>query len=154
MKMHVLFAIKRAALVRLTLHTDYALRVLIHLAARPGQLCSIGEIARAYGISRNHLMKVVNSLAHEGYLATTRGRGGGIRLARPPEEINVGAVVRHTEESLDLADCGSCFIAPACGLTGVLRDALSAFLTVLDGKTLADITARRSEIAALLNAAG
>lgn len=137
--------------MRLTLHTDYSLRVLIHLAARPDRLCSIGEIARVYGISHNHLMKVVNSLAHAGYVATTRGRGGGIRLAHPPERINVGEIVRYTEEGLDLADCDSCFIAPACGLTGVLKDALGAFLAVLDGKTLADITTRRNELALLLD---
>ena len=131
--------------MKLTRYTDYALRVLMHLAARPERLCSIGEIARTYAISHNHLMKVVHDLGKSGYVSAVRGRNGGIRLARPAEEINVGAVVRHTEEGFDLVDCGSCVIAPACGLTGVLGKALAAFMDTLDGFTLADLVADRSE---------
>jgi Rrf2 family nitric oxide-sensitive transcriptional repressor len=131
--------------VKLTRYTDYALRVLMHLAARPDRLSSIGEIARSYGISQNHLMKVVHDLRKAGYVDAVRGRSGGIRLARPPAEINVGAVVRHTEEGFDLVDCGSCVIAPACGLTGVLGEALGAFMRVLDSYTLGDLTANRAE---------
>jgi Rrf2 family nitric oxide-sensitive transcriptional repressor len=131
--------------VKLTRYTDYALRVLMHLAARPDRLSSIGEIARSYGISQNHLMKVVHDLRKAGYVDAVRGRSGGIRLARPPTEINVGAVVRHTEEGFDLVDCGSCVIAPACGLTGVLGEALGAFMRVLDSYTLGDLTANRAE---------
>lgn len=131
--------------MRLTRYTDYSLRVLMHLAARPGQLASIGEIARAYGISQNHLMKVVHDLRKAGYVAATRGRSGGIVLGRPAQDINVGQVVRHTEEGFDLVDCGSCVIAPACGLTGVLGQALRAFMSVLDGYTLADLVAGRGE---------
>jgi Rrf2 family nitric oxide-sensitive transcriptional repressor len=138
--------------MRLTLYTDYALRVLLFLAARPGELRSVGEIVRAYGISQSHVTKVVNDLANAGYLASVRGRSGGIRLARAPEEINVGAVVRHTESGFDLVDCPSCVIAPACGLTGVFAKAVAAFLEVLDGYTIADLTRRRSEISRLLDA--
>ena len=136
--------------MRLTRYTDYAMRVLIHLAAHPERLCSIAEISRAYGISQNHLMKVVNDLARKGFIASVRGRSGGIRLGRPAEEINVGAVVRHTEEGFDLADCTSCVIAPACGLNGMLNRALSAFMGVLDRYTLADLSTRKADLRALL----
>lgn len=131
--------------MRLTRYTDYAMRVLLHLGAHQDRLCSISEIARTYGISQNHLMKVVHDLGKAGYVSSVRGRMGGIRLARPAEEIRVGAVVRHTEEGFDLVDCGSCVIAPACGLTGVLKEALAAFMTVLDNYTLADLLARRGD---------
>ena len=137
--------------MRLTRYTDYALRVLMHLAARPERLSSIGEIARAYGISQNHLMKVVHDLRKEGYVAAVRGRSGGIRLGRPPAEIRIGNIVRHTEEGFDLVDCGSCLVAPACGLTGVLNEALRAFMAVLDGYTLADLMdSRRDAFRSLL----
>lgn len=136
--------------MRLTRYTDYALRVLTHLAAHPDRLCSIAEIARGYRISQNHLMKVVNDLAREGFVDSVRGRGGGIRLARSPAEISLGAVVRHTEEGFDLVDCADCVIAPACGITGVLREALDAFMAVLDRYTLDDLMRRRTDIAALL----
>lgn len=125
--------------MKLTRYTDYALRVLLYLGARPERLCSISEMSRSYGISQNHLMKVVHDLGKAGFVASARGRLGGIRLARPPEEIIIGSVVRHTEDGFDLVDCGSCIIAPACGLTGVLREALGAFMTVLDSHTLADL---------------
>lgn len=135
--------------MRLTRYTDYAMRVLLYVGARPERLCSIAEISRAYGISQNHLMKVVHDLGKAGYLASARGRFGGIKLGRAAEDIIVGAVVRHTEDGFDLVDCGTCIIAPACGLTGALREALAAFLAVLDGYTLADLLAKRSEIANL-----
>jgi len=136
--------------MRLTRYTDYAMRVLIYLAARPDQLCSIAEITRAYGVSQSHLMKVVNDLVNAGYLASVRGRFGGIRLARDPREINVGAVVRHTEDGFELVDCVGCVIAPACGLTGALDEALAAFLAVLDGYSLHDLMAQRRSVAMLL----
>jgi len=131
--------------VKLTRYTDYSLRVLMHLAARPERLSSIGEIARTYAISQNHLMKVVHDLRKEGYVAAVRGRNGGVRLAREPHEINIGEVVRYTEEGFDLVNCGSCIIAPACGLIGVLGEALGAFMAVLDRHTLADLTADRAD---------
>jgi len=139
--------------MRLTRYTDYAMRVLLYLGARPDRLCSIAEIARAYGISRNHLMKVVNDLVREGHVASVRGRFGGIRLGRSPDEISVGAVVRHTEDGFALTDCTSCVIAPACGLTGALNQALAAFTAVLDGYTLEDLLARRDNLAGLLGIA-
>ncbi|WP_176593528.1 Rrf2 family transcriptional regulator [Sphingobium sp. EM0848] len=125
--------------MKLTLFTDYSMRVLLYLAARPDRLSSIAEVAQAYDISQNHLMKVVNDLARAGYIESLRGRGGGIRLGRKPAEINLGELVRHTEGGFDLVDCGNCVIAPACRLTGVLKEALDAFLAVLDRYTLADL---------------
>ena len=97
-------------------------------------------------------MKVVHDLRKSGYVAAVRGRTGGIRLARPPSEIIIGEVVRHTEGGFDLVDCGSCIIAPACGLTGVLGQALRAFMRTLDGYTLADLVSDRTE--ALLRSFG
>jgi len=136
--------------MRLTRYTDYAMRVLLYLSARPDRLCPISEIARSYAISQNHLMKIVNDLVKAGYLQSVRGRAGGIRLARTAEEINVGALVRHTEDDFDLADCGNCFIAPACGLTGALNEATRAFLAVLDRYSLADVMTQREDFLKLL----
>jgi Rrf2 family transcriptional regulator, nitric oxide-sensitive transcriptional repressor len=131
--------------MKLTRYTDYALRVLMHLAARPDRLASIGEMARTYRISQNHLMKVVHDLRKVGFLDSVRGRSGGVRLARPPEEIRIGDVVRHTEGGFDLVDCESCVIARACSLTGALRHALTAFMDVLDNYTLADLVQERQD---------
>jgi Rrf2 family nitric oxide-sensitive transcriptional repressor len=129
--------------VRLTRYTDYAMRVLLYLGSQPeGELVSISEISRAYDISQNHLMKVVNDLVNGGYLESVRGRFGGVRLARPAAEINVGAVIRHTEEGFELVDCGTCVVASACGFTGALGKALAAFMAVLDGYSLADLIER------------
>lgn len=136
--------------MRLTRYTDYAMRVLLFLGSRPDRLCSIAEIARAYAISQNHLMKVVNDLVHAGYLQSVRGRSGGVRLARPPGEINIGALVRHTEDDFDLLGCGTCIIASACGLTCVLDEALQAFLAVLDRYSLADVLSGRGDFSHLL----
>jgi Rrf2 family nitric oxide-sensitive transcriptional repressor len=136
--------------MRLTRYTDYAMRVLLYVGARPDRLSSIAEIAGAYRVSQNHLMKVVNDLVNAGYLDSTRGRFGGVRLARAPANVNVGAVVRHTEGGFDLTDCGTCLIAPACGLTFALHEALAAFMAVLDGYTLEDLLAQRRDLAALL----
>ena len=133
--------------MRFTRYTDYAMRVLLYLGARPETLCSVPEIAKAYGVSQNHLMKVVHDLGKAGYVSSVRGRFGGIRLARPPEEINVGAIVRHTEEGFNLVDCGSCVIAPACGFTGALREAMAAFMAVLDRYTLADLITKKADLA-------
>jgi len=135
--------------MRLTLYTDYAMRVLLYVGARGDRLSSISEISRAYGISQNHLMKVVNDLVRAGYLASVRGRSGGIRLGRSPGEINIGAVIRHTEDGFDLVDCGTCVIAPACGLTAVLGEAKGAFMAVLDSYSLADLLRRRGDMRAL-----
>ena len=141
--------------MRLTAYTDYSLRVLIQLALRPDKLVTISEIARAYRISEHHLMKVVHQLGVAGYIETVRGHGGGMRLAKKPTEIVVGDVVRHTEPDLGLVDCfrtpNSCAIEPACALSGILGEALEAFLAVLDRHTLADLIAKRVPLAHLLN---
>ena len=131
--------------MKLTRYTDYALRVLMHLGAQPDRLASISEMARTYRISQNHLMKVVHDLRKQGYLESVRGRSGGVRLARPAQEIPIGEVVRHTEGGFDLVDCDSCVIARACSLTGALRQALAAFMQVLDNYTLADMIAERQD---------
>ncbi len=129
--------------MRLTLLTDYALRVLMHLAQRPGVRCTIAEIATAHGISQAHLMKVTLLLGRHGWITTTRGRGGGIALACAPAEINLGRVVRDLEPGFDLVECFSvesrCTLTGGCRLTGVFEGALREFLGHLDGYTLADI---------------
>lgn len=139
--------------MRLTRYTDYAMRVVLFLGSRPDRLCSIAEIARAYAISQNHLMKVVNDLVNAGYLQSVRGRAGGVRLARSPADINIGALVRHTEGDFDLVECATCIISPACGLTGVFDEALGAFLRVLDRYTLADVLGRPAVFNRLLKIA-
>lgn len=130
--------------MRLTRYTDYALRTLIYVALNEPRQSSIGEIARAYGISENHLTKVVHELGRLGLMRTIRGRGGGLRLARHPEEIAVGTVVRLLEEDLALVECFSgtnCAITAPCRLRRALGEALAAFLAVLDRYTLADLVA-------------
>ena len=136
--------------MRLTLHTDYALRVLIYAGMHADRLCSVSEIANAYGVSRNHLVKVVHGLGRAGFLESARGRSGGIRLARPAAEIRVGDVVRHAEDGFDLVDCGTCRITGACRLPGMLGEALAAFVGVLDRYTLADLVEQPAEIRAML----
>lgn len=136
--------------MRLTRYSDYAMRVLLYLAARDDRLCSIAEMAAAYGISRNHLMKVLHDLGRAGYVTSVRGRAGGYRLARPADEINVGALLRDTEDGFDLVDCPNCRIAPGCGLSPVLGEALAAFFAVLDGCTLADLTRRKPDFRQLV----
>ncbi|KQX24284.1 MULTISPECIES: Rrf2 family transcriptional regulator [Sphingomonadaceae] len=137
--------------MRLTRYTDYSLRVLIHLALHDERLCSIGEISRTYDLSHNHLMKVVNALAHEGFIETVRGRAGGMRLARSADLITVGEVVRKTEEGFQLADCSGCALAPACGLTGVLAQGMQAMMTVFDSFTIADLLSDRATMRRLTN---
>lgn len=131
--------------MRLTAHTDYALRILLHAALVAKQpdapLLSIAEVAGVHAISRNHAMKVVNQLANAGLLETIRGRGGGFRLGKPASEIRLGDVVRLTEPCLSPADCGNCLLRPHCGLTAMLRQAMDAFLGQLDKQTLEDAAA-------------
>lgn len=138
--------------MQLTRHTDYALRMLIHLAAAPSGRATIPEIADGYGLSRNHLMKVVHHLAQGDFIHTRRGRGGGFALARPAADISIGAVVRHSEPDMKMADCASCVIRPSCGLTGILAEATQAFLAVLDRHSLADAARDRAGLAALIAA--
>jgi Rrf2 family nitric oxide-sensitive transcriptional repressor len=143
--------------MQLTRHTDYSLRVLIHLAVHREELATIEAIATAYGISKAHLMKIVHQLGLAGYVETARGRGGGLRLARPPHQIRVGDVVRRIE-TMSLVECfdpatSSCRIEPACGLRTALKEALEAFFRTLDGYTLADLVERRRASLARLLAA-
>lgn len=141
--------------MRLTLHTDYALRILMHLALAPGRLVTISEVAASFSISRNHLVKVAHELGQAGFVETMRGRGGGLRLARPPEEIAIGDVVRAMEEDFRIVECfdrdaNSCCIAPACRLKRLLKEALDAWAAVLDGATLADLVERPAPLRRLL----
>jgi Rrf2 family transcriptional regulator, nitric oxide-sensitive transcriptional repressor len=136
--------------MRLTVQSDFSLRVLIFVAAKRGKLATIPEIAAAYDISRAHLMKVVQKLGKLGYLETVRGRSGGILLAKPPADICIGSVVRATEETA-LVPCLSqepsrsgCRIDGACRLKGMLSEALRAFFEVLDRYTLSDIVDGRA----------
>jgi Rrf2 family transcriptional regulator, nitric oxide-sensitive transcriptional repressor len=139
--------------MRLTLHTDYALRALIRVAIADGKLITINDIAESFDVSKQHLMKVVNDLSRKGYLDTVRGRNGGIRLSRRARDINIGQVVRDTEE-LEVIGClaqrGYCPIQRICVLRGVLSDATDAFLAELDGYTLADLIKPRRELSSLL----
>jgi len=125
--------------------------VLIHLALHDDRLCSIGEMSRTYDVSHNHLMKVVNALARDGFIQTVRGRAGGMRLARPPEEITVGEVVRRTEEGFELADCSGCALSPACGLTSVLAKGMQAMMAVFDSFTIADLLTDKDVMRRLIN---
>jgi Rrf2 family nitric oxide-sensitive transcriptional repressor len=141
--------------MRLTTFTDYSLRVLIYLGAHRGERATIAEIAAAFGVSENHLTKVVHVLGREGFLSNTRGRGGGLELARATRDINVGAVVRSTEGGAVPAECfepgnEDCLIVRACRLRGVLKQAVDAFYAVLDQYTLEDLVTERSGVARLL----
>ncbi len=131
--------------MKLTSFTDYSLRVLIYLAADPSRRATISEIAQAFNVSENHLTKVVHLLGRQGWIDTVRGKGGGILLAMPPEDIRIGKVIRDAE-GIDMpAECfgedgGRCVITRCCRLKGVLAEAVDAFYAVLDQYTLADIT--------------
>ncbi len=129
--------------MQLTQYTDYSLRVLIYLAAHPERRVKISEIAEVYDISRNHLVKVVHQLSHNGWITTIRGKGGGMHLTFPPEQINIGTVIRQTEPHMNLLECfdkpnDKCAISSACALKHVLYQARKAFMRVLDDHTLAD----------------
>ena len=132
--------------MQLTSFTDYALRVLIYTAVRPEMRCLTTDVAAAFGISRHHVVKVVNKLQHLGYLDTTRGHAGGFALATQPDRIRIGEVVRRTEGTMTLVECfdrdaNTCPLTRACGLKGALREAFGAFLAVLDRYSLADLVA-------------
>ena len=131
--------------MQLTRYSDYSLRALIYLGLNEGRRCTIREIAEAYGISENHLMKLIHRLGQQGFIVTRRGRNGGLELAMPASEINLGDVFRATEGSFNLVECfasgekNACPISGPCVLTHVLETALEAFLDVLDRHTLADL---------------
>jgi len=131
--------------MRLSEYTDYTLRVLMYCAAHPDRQTTIAELAEHHGVSKNHLMKIVNDLARQGVLETTRGRGGGLRLLKQPAEIRVGDVVRSSETDFRLVECfddstNSCSLTPSCRLKGVFHAALRAYFKELDSVTLVDIT--------------
>lgn len=141
--------------MHLTRYTDYAIRVLLYLAVKGEERTTINEIAQTFSISRNHLMKIVQELNQKGYLTAIRGKSGGLLLGRPPETISLGALVRDTEHEMALVECfredNKCVITPSCRLQPILAEALSAFLTVLDQYTLADLlTDRTSQLSTLM----
>ena len=140
--------------MKLTRFTDYSLRVLIYLGLKDDGRVTIREISEAYGISRNHLMKVVSLLTRMGYLDARRGPGGGIALARPAEEINVANVVRDMEDDLNLVECfckgGTCIIKPVCELKSILSQALNAYLETLENYTLSDLLHPKAELSQVL----
>lgn len=142
--------------MRLTMYTDFSLRVLLFLGVKgPEQLSTVQEISEAYGISKNHLTKVTHELGKMGLIETIRGRGGGIRLHIDPSLINIGEVVRKTEDDFHLVECfncatNRCVITPVCKLKGVLHEALEAYLKVLDSYTLADFVVDNKGLASIL----
>ena len=141
--------------MKLTAFTDYSLRVLIYLATQPQRRATVAEISTAFAIKANHLTKIVHHLGRCGWVETSRGKGGGLLLAKPAEAISVGKVVRDTEGAAQPAECFSdgpsdCAIARCCRLKGVLAEAVQAFYAVLDRYTLADITRNRAVLTQVL----
>ncbi|WP_010281936.1 RrF2 family transcriptional regulator [Bacillus timonensis] len=141
--------------MKLTNYTDYSLRVLMYLALKKEEeLTTIQEIAEAYNISKNHLMKIIHHLGKLEYIVTIRGRNGGFRLARHPKDINIGEVVSNTEDDFNIVDCfkeggGYCAISPSCKLKFALNEALQAFINVLNGYTLEDLVTNKSDLLGL-----
>ena len=141
--------------MRLTQHSNYAMRLLMYCALKPGQPVRLAEIAEAYDISCHHLNKIAQRLAHVGAIHAIRGRNGGIRLAKDPKDINVGDILRQTEENLVIVECFSektntCPIISECKFRTLLQDALAAFLKVLDAHTLEDLIAHPDCLKSLL----
>jgi Rrf2 family transcriptional regulator, nitric oxide-sensitive transcriptional repressor len=141
--------------MRLTFHTDFSLRLLMYVALRPERLVTAEEVAQAYDLSKNHLMKVILGLSAKGYIETVRGRSGGIRLGKDPQAIGIGAVIRDMEGDFSLVECmtgeGSCVIQGPCRLKGIIKEALAAYFSVLDKYTLADLMVRKGPLARLLD---
>lgn len=142
--------------MQLTRYTDYTLRTLIYLGLRPDQTATVSEISEAYDISRNHMVKVAHNLGRLGYIETTRGKTGGLKLKQDLETINVGEVVRKVEPNFALVECfdtengGNCCIIPACKLIPLLARAEKAFMDVLNEYTMADVLSNRGDLAPLL----
>lgn len=135
--------------MHITRYTDFSLRVLIYLAVQGDRLSTIKEIAESYDISKNHLMKVVHQLNIKGYIETVRGKNGGMRLQIAPRDINIGVLVRETEEDLNIVECFSskntCKISPVCGLRSMFGEAIDAFVKTLDRYTLEDVIPRANQ---------
>lgn len=130
--------------VNLNLRTDYSLRLLVYLSVYPGENVTVARVAKAYDISAHHLTKVAQTLGTLGVIDLVRGRSGGVRLAKAPDQISLGQVVRRVEGEQVLVECfdpktNTCAISPACGLKRVLAEAQRAFFSVLDRYTLADV---------------
>ncbi|MCW7537897.1 Rrf2 family transcriptional regulator [Aquabacterium sp. A7-Y] len=145
--------------MKLSTFTDYSLRVLLYLATRPQRRATIAEIGAAFAISEHHLTKVVHFLAKQGWLASVRGRGGGLTLGRPASDIVVGHVVRDTEGPIRPAECfdetrNHCCLAPVCQLRDVMGEAVAAFHAVLDRYTLQDLVGDRAALSQVLFPAG
>lgn len=143
--------------MRLTQYSNFALRTLQLLALRAPAIVSVDEVARAHRISRSHLVKVAHELGRRGYVETIRGRNGGMRLAREPDDITVGEIIRWTEAPLELVECfnpdtNTCPLLGACHLSRGIQRALRAFLSVLDDMTIADIAINRSALLERLTA--
>ena len=140
--------------MKLSHHTDYALRLLIYLAVHTDRPATIQEVAEAYDVSAHHLAKVAQEMVHSNWVESSRGRGGGLRLAQKPAAISLGAVIRRTETSFALVEClggeSTCPIESACRLKGVLAEARDAFLAVIDRYTLADLVRQRRTLVPLL----
>jgi len=144
--------------MKLTFYSDYSLRLLMYVSVKRNGLVTIQEVADAYGVSKNHLMKVAFELGRKGFLETVRGRGGGLRLARPPEKIGVGEVVRAMEEDFTMVECfdpkaNQCVITGPCRLRGALSRALKAYFAVLDEYTLADLAGQNPVLTRVLTMA-
>jgi Rrf2 family nitric oxide-sensitive transcriptional repressor len=144
--------------MRLSSFSDYSLRVLVYVALCEGSRTTTDEIARAYGVSRNHLTKVVNTLSRLGYLATSKGRSGGLRLACEPQEISLGKVLRATEGGFQVVEClgagpSACPLTGICNMTDMFGEAREAFFQVFDHYTLADAAAQPGKLAARLHLA-
>ena len=144
--------------MRLTIYTDYALRLMMYLAVKDDELATIAEIADSYGISKAHLMKVAHQLGVAGYIETVRGRQGGLRLAKPAKAIGLGEIVRHTEPDMAIIAClkpidAPCVLKRCCVLRGALEEAGLAFVKVLDSYTLSDLVQPRTRLRSLLSIA-
>lgn len=145
--------------MQLTIFTDYGLRTLMYVAAYPERRCSVREVAEHYGISRNHLVKVVHHLALRGYLDSNKGKGGGIQLAKAPETLRIGDVVRDLEPNMQMAECfnretNRCRISSNCQLKHYLMEATNAFIATLNRYTLADAVQDKSLFSALIVRSG
>ena len=141
--------------MQLTLYSDYSLRVLIYLALRPQEVVTITEISDAYGVSRNHLVKVVHNLSQQGFIKTSRGKFGGMWLDKSPDKINIADVVRHTEPNFNVVECfdmekNSCPLAGICTLQTILGKATKRFMKELELYTLADLTRNKRKLQAEL----
>lgn len=144
--------------MKLTSYSTYAVRTLMFAALHPQRLCQAQEVADAFQISKAHVVKCIHQLGQWGFLENSRGRNGGFRLAQPATDISIGAVIRQTEDTLDLIECfdeaiNSCPLLPACALNQALISARDAFIAQLDKVSIADVTANQAALLALLNLA-